>query len=457
MPTLKTPTRQTLPTPSSQRINPRTLYHGLLQSPSEHLGAARDYLQENLRRAAALPCDLPEDPSQLSQWVHDSSGKVADAYNAYLAARKQGQPRRFFTNRAHALYFLRGVAPTKLVDGAWLYGIVSQWQDWRFHGLVRTYLEELGDGEPTQNHVALYKQLLYTYDLNDTDNLSPDHYIQGALQLALAHQARDFLPELIGYNLGYEQLPLHLLISIRELSELGIDPYYFQLHVTIDNADTGHAQKAVDAVLNNLPTNGDTDAFLQRVRAGYLLNELGTSSMDVIEGFRLEHEVQSMLEHKAVVARNIHSDRCRIEGRTVNEWLATPGQMGAMLAALEKRGWIRRHTDPEESRFWQLVHGNRAPMFGVFSGYELQLLHDWIAGEWAAPTSPRRPQPAPPMATTDDFAEEQSLLRQQLNALPAEEQMAALIELMGPATHYTPAGLLATRLFTRGMGHPSGF
>ena len=66
-------------------------------------------------------------------------------------------------------------------------------------------------------------------------------------RLALA--ATEYLPEVIGYNLGYEQLPLHLLISSYELSELGIDPYYFTLHVTIDNASTGHAQKAVQAVL----------------------------------------------------------------------------------------------------------------------------------------------------------------------------------------------------------------
>jgi hypothetical protein len=52
----------------------------------------------------------------------------------------------------------------------------------------------------------------------------------------------------IGYNLGYEQLPLHLLITSYELNELGIDPYYFTLHVTVDNAGSGHAHKAVQAL-----------------------------------------------------------------------------------------------------------------------------------------------------------------------------------------------------------------
>ena len=46
----------------------------------------------------------------------------------------------------------------------------------------------------------------------------PDRfYTQGALQLALDQNAEEFLAGVIGFNLGYEQLPLHLLITAREL------------------------------------------------------------------------------------------------------------------------------------------------------------------------------------------------------------------------------------------------
>lgn len=460
MPTLSTPIRQPKHKPMVEQPAASALYHNLLQQPQEHLGSARQFLQNQLRQASQQPCNLPGDPHQLNEWVKIGSARTTCAYRDYLNARKQGQPRRFFSSRTHALYFLRGVAPTKMVDGAWLYGVLAQWQDWRFHALVRTYIEELGDGEPLQNHVALYKQLLNTHELNDTGTLSAGHYIQGAQQLALAHLAREFLPELIGYNLGYEQLPLHLLITTYELNELGIDPYYFQLHVTIDNADTGHAQKAAQAVLDSLPISGDPDAFYQRVKRGYLLNELGISSMNVIEGFNLEAEVHRILEQKALVARNMHSDFCRIEGRTVNEWLNQPGRAGDFLAALEKRGWIQRDSNPAESRFWQLIQGNRAPMFGVFSVYELQLLHDWIAGEWAAPHTPRQPRRfvAPKMAAEPvdlgNFDAEQTALEQQLRKLPAGDLMEELIKLMSPSNHFTPAGLMATRLFTQALGQP---
>jgi hypothetical protein len=83
------------------------------------------------------------------------------------------------------------------------------------------------------------------------------------------YHADQFLPEVIGFNLGYEQLPLHLLITAYELKELGIDPYYFTLHITVDNADSGHGRKAVEAVFDCDAPVGDSGDFYRRVRSGY--------------------------------------------------------------------------------------------------------------------------------------------------------------------------------------------
>lgn len=41
------------------------------------------------------------------------------------------------------------------------------------------------------------------------------------------------MPEAIGFNLAYEQLAYHLLVTIYELKKLKIDPYYFVLHVYV--------------------------------------------------------------------------------------------------------------------------------------------------------------------------------------------------------------------------------
>lgn len=448
-------------------LSPREVYDLLRTSPegSGARRAARSFLQACLKEAAGLPHDLPEHAHALDAWMEGKTLEAGDRYAEYLEGRKQGQPRRYFTNKSHALYFLQHVAPTKLVDGAWLYGILPYWKDPRFHGLIRTYLEELGDGMPEQNHALLFQRLLDDTDCDTPLPLSDAHYLQGAIQLSLAHDAERFLPELIGYNLGYEQLPLHLLITAFELGELEIDPYYFTLHVTVDNASTGHARKAVQAVNACLPVSGDAAAFWRRVLDGYRLNDLGPSAEGIARGFDLERELVLVLERKRVFGRHVHSDYSRIGGHTVNEWLAEPGRMPDFLKTMEARQWILRHRDPHESRFWGLIEGPKAPMAGVFNGYEKQLLHDWIAGESLHPNPAvkrsvfRRYRDAASTERADatraglpnDADPDVQDLRRRLAPLAGDERMRLLIEFMSPSRHVTPAGLLATREFAAAL------
>ncbi|MHC8354615.1 iron-containing redox enzyme family protein [Pseudomonas sp. LB3P81] len=408
------------------------------------------FLEAQLQQAKDLPAEMPEDVSALQTFVEQHSTEVARQYADYLSARKDGGPRRFFSNKAHALFFLQAVSPTKRVDGAWLYGLLQHWRDPRFEGLIYTYLEELGGGNPVQNHVVIYRKLLAEQGLQDTGVIADEHYLQGAIQLALGECADEFLPEVIGYNLGYEQLPLHLLISAYELSELGIDPYYFTLHVTIDNASTGHAQKAVQSVLQLLPIEGDREDFLRRVALGYRLNDLGQGSRAIIDSFDLFAEVLNMLERKRPFGQHMHSDYCRFEGKTVNQWLSSPEQLPGFLAAMENKGWIKRHQDPQQSRFWQLIEGDGAAMFGVFSPYEKQLLHDWVAGDWkperSTPAARRESSCAVEPALPASDPDIQSL-QAALDGVSAAEQMPVLIPWLSAHRHAHPAGLMATRRF----------
>ncbi|WP_426138968.1 iron-containing redox enzyme family protein [Pseudomonas sp. DWP3-1-2] len=451
----------------------RTTYDALMHSatPREDPEAAV-FLRQQLQLADLQACDLPDQPEHLEQWIAEGVSKVAEQYSVYLEQRREGAPRRFFSNKAHAMYFLQQVAPTKRVDGAWLYGLLPHWADYRFHGLIRTYLEELGDGDPALNHVSLYQKLLADMECDVSDGLDDEAWLQGAIQLALGNQAGQFLPEVIGYNLGYEQLPLHLLITSFELNELGIDPYYFTLHITIDNASTGHARKAAQSVLALMPMGEQRDDFYRRIARGYRLNELGPGSTAVIQSFDLEQELIAMLERKRTFGQHMHSDYCRLDGKTINQWLATPDQMGEFLGVLENRGWIKRHQDPTESRFWQLIDGAGAAMFGVFNAYEKQVLHDWIAGDWLATaarsTSSKRAPDAfrarfrsvprnDGLRTADQHTRLEDLdpdvhgLLADLKDASLPRKMQVLIERMSPARHSTPAGLFATRHFVQTM------
>ncbi len=468
--TIESLTSELATTPRPDAGSSRQLYFALLEEEKvdAHGPAARAYLDDRLYSAAALESDLPSDIRTLASWIKDNTAAVGREYQHYLEARKAGAPRRFFSSKSHALYFLQCIAPTKLVDGAWLYGLVHHWNAPRVHSLIRIYLEELGDGEPDRNHVAIYKKLLATHGCDNWQDLSDSHYVQGAIQLALAHNAKRFLPELIGYNLGYEQLPLHLLISAYELDELGIDPYYFTLHITVDNADSGHAKQALQGVLDAQPRVGDREAFYRRVANGYQLNSLGEGAHSVVDGFDLEREVIAMLQKKSTIGKFVHSDYARIGGRTVTEWLSDPAHIPAFLDSLQERGWIKRHQPPRNSRFWRLIQGDQAQMYGVFSAYEQQLIYDWIAGDRASTgaTAPGHSDTGsraavrrrhgmglnrgrvPGDVEASDLDHDLRLLEQQVAARHSEREVMTLLAAhMSPARHHTAPGLLATRMF----------
>lgn len=451
----------------------RTLYWRLLRDDADAScsAAAETFLAQRLVAARAVTVDLPDHPAQLEHWALARARTVGDAFRAYLRARRDGAARRLFRHRAHALHFLRAVAPTKLVDGSWLYGLLRFWRDTRIRTLVATYLDELGAGDIRHNHVAIYRRLLAAHDCDDLRGVPDACFLQGATQLALAHCGARYLPEVIGYNLGYEQPPLHLLITARELRELGIDPAYFTLHVTIDNAASGHALLAVRAVGDALPRLADREAFWRRVRTGYALSELGPGALDAIAAFDADAEVLRILRDKAGAGCGMHGDHARIAGRTVNEWLSRPDHMPALLSALQREGWIVRGATPSRSRFWRLLEGDGAPMAGVFTGYERELIRNWIAGgegETAPDTAHDgssafravRVRPMVPRATPANREQEdvpasaddgdEILLRRRLGGCKdPEAAMGLLLPLLAPAAHDTPAGLLATRLFAR--------
>ncbi|MBU2286299.1 MAG: iron-containing redox enzyme family protein, partial [Gammaproteobacteria bacterium] len=141
--------------------------------------------------------------------------------------------------------------------------------------------------------------------------------------------------------------------------------------------------------------------------------------------------------------------------------------------ALERKGWLVSGSDPADSRFWNLLHGERAQMFGVFSAYERQVVYDWIRGDTnkdgaAAPSvdnpagDPRSVRPfhlqlrTRPGAAADLAeglqrglaANSEVEFDQQLASLDSPEaRLAALLDQLHPSRHWTQTGLHATRLF----------
>ncbi len=113
-------------------------------------------------------------------------------------------------------------------------------------------------------------------------------------------------------------------------------------------------------------------------------------------------------------------------------------------------------------------------MFGVFSSYELQVIHDWIRGDACADGLPHdasmagtqrptfravarlahaRPDPAEPVADQPELLDSDlAILKRQLQSVEDDARIQLLVEVMSPAQHWTPAGLHATALYCREVG-----
>src|SRR5690606_5942272 len=144
---------------------------------------------------------------------------------------------------------------------------------------------------------------------------------------------------------------------------------------------------------------------------------------------------------------------------------------GEFLQALAQGGWIAHGQPAQESRLWNLLQGDRAEMIGVFSPYELQVNHDWILGQgnadgqaYVEPAAANQTGPRPsiralqrmraakgrsaPGTLADDAADPDLVaFDAHLAQLTGDQRRAALVAAMGPALHWTPTGLHATRLF----------
>lgn len=255
------------------------------------------------------------------------------------------------------------------------------WNDPIFHELIITYLEELGLGEPKANHVCIYDDLLRSLGLDSFDLLLEDEYYhQAVVQLALGYAPPEFIPEIVGFNLGYEQLPLHLLISNYELAELGIDSKYFNLHITIDNIDNGHAYKAIKVIEDIYNKYRDKELFLTKLKHGFALNNHGVSSSNIIKNLNTEDFVHRIFKRKALVGQLIHNETRQFGCKTINQWLSNPDDIAGLITHLTDHKWIKFNTDPEQSVFWRMINEENGKMFGVFNPVERQIIHDWIAG-----------------------------------------------------------------------------
>ncbi|PFH61440.1 hypothetical protein XA68_17344 [Ophiocordyceps unilateralis] len=342
----------------------------------------------------------------LDGFIRTELDTVTSAWHDYLVRRKAGRPRELFRTADDARRWLVRMAPVKLVDGAWLGHIHKATTHFADRHITRAawqiLSEELGDGDLAKSHVDVYAKLLRlvaapvaapdSVDFVQHPDMNDARVWRSAVaQLLISLFPHQFLPEVLGFNLHFEMLTLETLVTAKELREVGFDPYYFTLHVTIDNVDSGHTAMASQIVTDYLRsvTAREGEAAAQqawkRVQAGFVLSKNLPSDMSAPTSSPLVAEVLAIFEAKAKAAHRIH-EHCPMSfgGRSLSTWLdpcafsRPEWQMDFLRCLGNAKPWVYKGNSGRSRLIHQLSWGGS--MFGAFTDREVAVLRDWIDG-----------------------------------------------------------------------------
>lgn len=397
--------------------------HRLEQHP-EILPQARDLLISMFSETLAAASKEPPSgiltvehytPENLAGYLRSEHDKISHEWEQYLARRKAGWPRDMFRDREEAKRWLKQIAPVKYVDGAWLGHINKTTTPFALRRTTKdawqVLSEELGDGDLEKNHVRVYHKLMEEIgaglpEEDAADFVHPRHGLDevhvwkaAVAQLLISLFPNEFLPEILGFNMHFEAVTMETLKAAKELKELRLNAYYFILHVSIDNADSGHtaiAMETVNRYIEHIQRQNGSFAAQQawkRIQVGYILSERLPQAPDhsplkepVLAPFprtRDEAEVIRIFKAKAAVAHKIHcSSNLKIGRRTLVDWLepnafsSKQWQMEFMDDLSNMKPWIRKGDSRKSKLMRELAWEGK--MFGSFTQTEVDVLKRWI-------------------------------------------------------------------------------
>ncbi|KZF26759.1 hypothetical protein L228DRAFT_258142 [Xylona heveae TC161] len=349
----------------------------------------------------------------LASFLQEKENSITERWQQYIARRNAGAPRELFEDAVQASWWLKQSSPVRYVDGAWLGHINKISTPFNLRSITKhawqVLSEELGDGDQAKNHVHLYRELMREIEAGLPDGDSEDYihpktgldqprvWKAAVSQLLISLFPHEFLPEILGFNLSFEGITMETLMASKELEELKINPYYFVLHVTIDNADSGHTAMALHATAEYVEhirhTQGETAAqqVWKRVQTGFVLSE-SLPTTPVLRPAQAQeskldnpwaYRVAKIFKAKAVVAHKIHCNTSfKIGRRTLVDWLEpaafeSPQWQKEFLDALSNRKpWVYKG-DSNRSRLVQEL-GWGGKMFGSFTREEIEVVKQWI-------------------------------------------------------------------------------
>ncbi|CAF4752935.1 unnamed protein product [Rotaria sp. Silwood1] len=290
--------------------------------------------------------------------------------------------------KLHLTTYLIQREPYHLTDGIWLRGLQQGPMSSIQAKLFSIYIDELGNGDPQQNHPNVYLNVLKSLGLDVPSINSREFVDQQAildisfkkplLTLTTSLFPKTFEPEILGYTLWLETTSAAEHAGLRKILErYNLDPKFSLLHTAIDNNLNGHgkyARDAVDEYLDHIyKTQGQqaVEQHWKRIWTGYVAyGTTGTIDDDLKKLFKQQKELTprdefiQLIKKKSSFAQKMHGSR-RIgpHNYLLNEMFAS-GDPQTLCDELANSDLIVKG-HPDKSKFLNHAVSFQGPMYQV--------------------------------------------------------------------------------------------
>jgi hypothetical protein len=319
--------------------------------------------------------------------IYEAERKGGEAYNPVTGAGES-----VFRTPAQIVERIRQLGPFNQLDGGWLEKAVKTGPIDDIHAfLFEIWSDEIGNGDPAQNHANVYTDLMHSagiYLPPITSRAYAEHrdiweasFSSPAYQAAIAQFPEAFFPELLGMTLYLEWEAIYLPAMVKLYTYHGYNPLFYRLHVAIDNPVNGHGARARDAVMRYLDDVSQSagpvamQEHWRRVWDGYLAFKF-VGGDEWLYRFtnppNIDDRMIEMLLAKRHYGQLNHGLR-RLGGNSINDLFDEPDQFLEVLASsdLVVRG------DATRSPFFKLLSAT-GPMLKVFTTADRELWAEWI-------------------------------------------------------------------------------
>jgi hypothetical protein len=381
-----------------------------IEDHQEFLPKARELAEEYLSKARDQEQDLHGDPDseQYCFFAYDELAFRARMEKIYDIERRSGErfdptqirDNALFRTPAQVIERIRQLAPFNQLDGSWLERIAKSGPiDHIRSFLFEIWSDEIGNGDPAQNHANVYTTLMqdagiYLPPINSRAyaahaDLWEASFSSPAYQSAVALFPESYYPELLGMTLYLEWEAVYLPAMVKLYEYFGYNSLFYRLHVAIDNPVNGHGARARDAVvayLDHVRAESGEEEMQQhwkRVWDGYIAFKL-IGSEEWAYRFRHppspEEKMLAMIREKRHYAQLNHGTK-RIGPNSINDWFDEPEQFLPLLAASD----LVTKGDAPNSRIFNLM-APAGVMYKVFNSRDMAIWAEWINSMPKAPT-----------------------------------------------------------------------